>query len=434
MAEESEVSLQTSQVIGDATNKKNLMLLIQLRWVAVIGQIATIAFVDRILLIRLPLIEMSAVVLFLVALNMVSLLRYRQKDRLTKTELLLELLLDVAALTIQIYLSGGASNPFISLYLLQVILGAVLLDSWSTWLLMAITAIAYVVLGFVYRPITMPHAHDGSFFNLHIQGMFICFLLAGCLMVFFTSRVQRNLRTRDTNLAELRQRSVEEDHIVRMGLLASGAAHELGTPLATLSVIVNDWKKNAALTANPEVADEIGEMIGQLDRCKKIVSGILASSGEARAEGTIRTTIGKFMDDTIADWRQHHSPDSFDYVNALKTDQVVISDLAIRQILFNVLDNALEASPTWIGVVVGNRDDNLVISVNDGGAGFRSDILADLGKPYRSTKSRPGAGLGLFLVMNVVRKLGGAVSAKNGQDGGACVTLTIPLSALRYAV
>lgn len=417
--------------VGNVTNRKNLLLLIQLRWIAVIGQVATIAFVHYWLAINLPVVNMVAVVAFLIGLNLVSLLRHNRQDRVTNTELMLELLLDVAALTVQLYLSGGASNPFISLFLLQVILGSILLETWSTWLLVTMTAACFALLGFLYQPIEMPHAHGGDLFGLHIQGMFICFVLVSCLLVLFITRISSNLRDRDARLAELRQHSVEEDHIVRMGLLASGAAHELSTPLSTLSVILNDWQKMPKLTDDQELSQEMAEMVAQLERCKTIVSGILMSSGEARAEGTVHTTLNRFLDEAIEDWRALKQPASFDYTNVVNCDERIASDLALRQVIFNVLDNALEASPNWIGVAAGRKNGDLVISVSDGGAGFRQDLLDDFGKPYRTTKSRTGAGLGLFLVVNVIRKLGGSVAAKNADDGGACVTLTLPLSALK---
>ncbi len=120
----------------------------------------------------------------------------------------------------------------------------------------------------------------------------------------------------------------------------------------------------------------------------------------------------------------------FEYRNLFGEDLAIISDSALKQTLGNVLDNALEASPHWVGLEVSRRDDTLIVSVMDQGAGFPDAMLRDLGRPYQSTKGRPGGGLGLFLVFNVVRTLGGNISAGNRPQGGAVVTLTLPLSAL----
>ncbi|MFC2251746.1 ATP-binding protein [Labrys portucalensis] len=416
--------------IRDTTDQKNLALLIQLRWLAVIGQVITILFVDLALGIPLPLFEMAVVIGFLVALNVVGLVRLRSQGLVGNTELFLELMLDVAALTVQLYLSGGASNPFIYLYLLQVIIGGVLLEAWSTWTLLAATSACFVGLATFNRPLPIPVQSGTDLADLHVQGTFICFVLAAILLVFFVTRINRNLRARDAHLASLRQQSAEEDHIVRMGLLASGAAHELGTPLATLSVILSDWQRMAMFREDEEIAAELTEMRGQLDRCKTIVTGILMSSGEVRGEGTRRTSVISYFNELVEEWRASRSPARLDYNNTFGTDVSIVSDDALKQVVFNIFDNALEASPNWVGIALERRGDRLTLSVTDAGPGFGKDILDQLGKPYNSSKNRPGGGLGLFLVVNVARKLGGTVTAKNLLNGGALVELTLPMATL----
>src|SRR3546814_16895625 len=98
--------------------------------------------------------------------------------------------------------------------------------------------------------------------------------------------------------------AAEEDHIVRMGLLASGAAHELGTPLSTLSVILGDWHHEPAFQSNPQLLEEIEDMQAEVKRCKTIVTGILLSAGEARGESPHVTTVGDFLDELTEDWRK----------------------------------------------------------------------------------------------------------------------------------
>jgi two-component system sensor histidine kinase RegB len=229
----------------------------------------------------------------------------------------------------------------------------------------------------------------------------------------------------------LRERAAEEEHIVRMGLLASGAAHELGTPLSTLSVILGDWRRMSQFNSSPEILQEIDEMQAQVTRCKSIVSGILLSAGEARGESPVETTVRTFLDELIAEWRATRPVNQFRYENRFGADVTIVSDSALKQMICNVLDNALEASPKWIGLEVTHDHDLLTLVITDEGPGFAPDMLAQLGKPYQSTKGRPGAGLGLFLVANVARTLGGSVVAQNRPDGGAMVTLTLPLAALR---
>jgi two-component system sensor histidine kinase RegB len=253
------------------------------------------------------------------------------------------------------------------------------------------------------------------------------------LLVIFLVRINRNLRAGDAQLAHLRQRAAEEEHIVRMGLLASGAAHELGTPLATLAVILGDWRRMPEFAKNPELLDEIGEMQAQLKRCKAIVSGILLSAGEARGESSVKTSIKVFLDQLVGEWRASRTIQSFTYENKIAHDVAVVSDSALKQMIWNVLDNALEASPHWLHLEATLEGDSLTLVVTDKGAGFAPAMLEQFGKPYQSTKGRVGGGLGLFLVVNVARTLGGGVSARNREEGGALVRLNLPLSAIALA-
>lgn len=425
----------TAQVLSrpDAqgvVERKNLLILIQLRWIAVVGQIVTMTVVHLALGVDLPLAPMAAVLGALVALNIASLLRLSKPTPVSNAELFAALVFDVAALTTQLYLSGGATNPFTFLFLLQVTIGAVLLSAWSTWALVGLTGLCFAGLTIVYRPLDLVSHNAAELFTLHIYGTLSCFALDAALLVVFVTRINQNLRERDTRLADLRQQAAEEDHIVRMGLLASGAAHELGTPLSTLSVILGDWRRMPALTADPELAQEIAQMQAEVQRCKTIVTGILLSAGEARGESAGVTTLHTFLDDLVTDWRAARGAPNLRYNNAFGEDLPIVSESALRQVIVNVLDNAFEASPRWVGFSVVRNGDTLILSIRDVGPGFAPDMLTQIGKPYQSSKGRQGGGLGLFLVVNVVRKLGGRVIARNRQTGGAAVTLELPLSAL----
>jgi two-component system sensor histidine kinase RegB len=422
-------SIGASQPTSDTTNRKNMALLIQLRWTAVIGQIATIAFVDFWLGIALPLAAMSAVISALITLNITSMIWVRYRVEIGSRELLLALMLDVVALTIQLYLSGGAANPFTSLYLLQVTLGAVLLDARSSWSLVALSCVSFGWLTISYHPLELPHHMDDPF-SLHVAGMFVGFMLDAVLLVIFVTRINRNLRERDAHLAALRQHAAEQDHIVRMGLLASGAAHELGTPLASLSVILSDWRRMPKLTAESEIADDLAEMEASLQRCKTIVTGILVSAGQARGEGSEPTTITAFLTALVEEWREARSVSCLQFRNSVGTDLTIVSDVTLKQAIFNVLDNALEVSRDWVELAVERDGDTLVLSVSDRGPGFPPEILSQLGRPYQSSKGRPGSGLGLFLVVNVIRKLGGVVTAQNHRKRGATIKLALPLATL----
>ena len=165
----------------------------------------------------------------------------------------------------------------------------------------------------------------------------------------FISRISRNLRARDATLADLRQRAAEEEHIVRMGLLASGAAHELGTPLATLSVILGDWAPHARLRRRPRTAAR------RSARCRPSCSAASPSSAASccrparrAANRRCETTISLPRRPGGGVARDARRCTAFAYENQFGHDMPMVSDSALKQMIDNVLDNALEASPDWV--------------------------------------------------------------------------------------
>lgn len=416
-----------------AAGHKNMLQLIELRWIAVIGQITTIASAILIFHIELPLVHMLQVLACLIAFNVASHLRWHERRPVSNGEMFLAILVDVSSLTVLLYLSGGTTNPFAFLYLLQVIVSAVLLDVLWTWSIVLVTIGCMAGLAIYAQPLALPFDHARGIGSLYVQGLLVCFALNAALLVMFISRISDNVRDKATQLAALRQRAAEEEHIVRMGLLASGAAHELGTPLSTVSVILGDWKRMPAFRDDPELLEELTEMQTQLKRCKAIVSGILLSAGEARGESAERTTISRFLNELAEGWEASRPVRTFIYNNRIGEHLPVASDSALRQTIDNLLDNALEASPDWVYMDAHIDERTLVVTVFDRGPGFAPSMLAHFGKPYHSTKGKPGGGLGLFLAVNVVRKLGGTVTARNrrqDEDGGAEVTIRLPLAAI----
>lgn len=411
-----------------AANLRNMLLLAQLRWLAVVGQLITIAVVRLAMGVDLPLLALLAAPAGLALVNLASLPILRRRAGASDPELFLALLVDVAALTWLLAFSGGITNPFAPLFLLQVVLGAVLLAPVYAWALIGITSLCTAGLSQIYEPLHLPPNYDATFFGLYLQGTLVCFVLVSILLVLFVTRIIRNLKERDAYLADLRQQAAEQAHILRMGLLASGAAHELGTPLASLAVILNDWRRMPAFR-RAELARDISVMQAEVERCKTIVGGILMSAGEARGEAPAATTLSAFLDEVVQAWRARHS-DLQIVLQVSGGEQRVIADSALTQVLTALADNAAEAGARRIDLAATVRDDRIELKVADDGPGIPPQILERLGQPYQSTRPRPGAGLGLFLLVNVLRTLGGEVSAANQPRGGAEVTLSIPVAAL----
>lgn len=428
-------SLSGALAPDSQAGRSNLMQMVQLRWLAVAGQFATIVSVHYTLSIHLPVAEMLSLLLVLLLFNLACFVRTRWVPSVSNAELFAGLLVDVAVLSGQLFYSGGVTNPFVFLYLLQIAVGAVLLPARYIWPMVWLTAACFLALTQWHEPLRLPDLAGLSLPPHYVGGLLICFAINASLLVTFIHRISGNLRQRDARLADLRQRAAEEEHIVRMGLLASGAAHELGTPLSTLSVILGDWARMAPFAGDPELRQEIEEMQVQLQRCKAIVSGILMSAGEMRGEAPALTTLHAFLGDLVEHWRRTRTAGRLEYrPDEDLPDLHIISDVGLKQMIDNILDNAFEAAPGQAMLLRAfAEDDQLVLCVRDRGPGFLPEMLERLGKPYQSSKGRPGGGLGLFLALNVTRSFGGHLQARNlgaEEGGGAEVEIRLPLSAL----
>ncbi len=410
---------------------RNVLLLLQLRWIAVVGQLVTIIAVTQIFGAHLPLAPLLLAPLLLIVINLATASLLRRREEFSQGELLAALLIDVAVLCWQLYHSGGATNPFTFLFLLQIVIGAVILEPRWSWVVAFLACVAILFLTFFYVPLDLAAPHAAHPFHLYRLGGLFCFVLAAVLLVFFVARLDRNRRESDRALSVLRQQAAEEGHIIRMGLLASGAAHELGTPLSSMSVILGDWARLPAIASDAELQADLSDMRIELDRCKKIVSGILMSAGDLRGENPGVTTVRTLFAEIVDDW-QSRMHGELRFIDRFGEDIAIVADLGLRQVIGNVIDNAQEVSPDLVIVEILRENGKLVLTVSDEGPGFSQEMLGRIGQPYASTKGRDGGGLGLFLVVNVLRKLGGRVTVENRELGGATVRLVLPLASVAY--
>jgi len=419
--------------ISQNTNRQNLLQLIWLRLIAIIGQVVTILIVHYFLKISLPLTEMFLVLMFLGIVNFISFYRHKSEKNISDKSLFIELICDVLVLTAQLYLSGGISNPFISLFLLQVIIAAILLKRIYAWLIAVITIFSYISLNFTYRHIHALHNHEaGDLFNMHLHGMLISYIIAAVLLLIFVTKIIKNLKDRDENIYLLKQKSLEEEKVVRMGLLATGAAHELSTPLSTISVILNDWKEmdfvNSQKEFQKELMQDIVTMESQLNRCKKILSDILLSSGKARLEQAEMKLAKEAFDLIIEEWKSTRNPQNLLYNFRGEDAKKIILDDTLIQGFYNIFDNALEESPNLVLIDVVVTKNEINLNVEDCGKGFDKKILQEIGKANITTKNSNG--LGLFLAISSLRRFDGTLQIKNLAEKGAKVEIKIPLKNL----
>ena len=279
-----------------------LRRLVALRGIAVAAQLITLAVVWKILELELEWQPMLLAIAGLVFINLLTWLRLRNNSPVPNPELFAQLGVDVIALTILLYYSGGSTNPFVSLYLLPLVIAAATLPPRYTWGMAVLTTLCYTFLMKFYVPLSMHGqssanssmhdmgnmSHDmgamtqESIFNLHVLGMWLGFVLSAAIIAWFVVQMAQAVRQRDETLARVREEILRNERIVALGTQAAGAAHELGTPLSTMAVVIGELRHDVA-SAQQAYRDNLTILDEQVRNCKRILDKIMANAQDSGA-------------------------------------------------------------------------------------------------------------------------------------------------------
>ncbi len=425
------MNLFTSQ-----TGHHHLRRLVALRGIAIAAQCIALALARTVLDIHLPWPPLYATVAALLALDLFTWLRLRSDRPVSNAELFAQLCADVLALAVLIYFSGGSTNPFISLFLLPLVIAAATLPRGYTWGMAALTTLCYSLLMKYYVP--LPHGvtagmedmqgmqHDMSnmssdnIFNLHVIGMWLGFVLSAGIIAFFVVRMAHAVRERDESLARAREETLRNERIVALGTLAAGAAHEMGTPLSTMAVVIGELGHEASLP--PEWRESLALLDGQVRNCRRILDKMLDDTQNAP-----RQALGQFLAETLEEWRLLRPATECQYLaEECERAELAAFDPALRAALLNLLNNAADASPRQIEVTARCAGQELILTINDHGPGLTPEAAARAGSAFFTT-TRQGRGLGLFLANATLERLGGKVRLFNREGGGATTEVTLPI-------
>jgi two-component system, sensor histidine kinase RegB len=400
-----------------------------LRVFALVSQTVTVLTTHYAMEIRLPLAPMFAVIAALGLFNLAVWLRLQRPWPVTRLEFLGHLLVDVVTLTLLLYFSGGSTNPFVSLFLLPIIIAAISLSSAHAWFMTLFCIGCYSLLMIFFVPLDLPHEHDSAF-NLHILGMWFNFIASALLIAFFIERMAASLRRRDRDLARAREDSLRDEQIIALGSLAAGAAHELGTPLATMAVVTNELQQE--YQGDPELAPSLAVLRDQVTACKTILTRIAASAGTVRPEDVHAMPLHDYLAQIVERWRLMRPGIWVNtrWQNPLPPPQV-LEEPTLSQALLNLFNNAADVSPQEIEIVARWDERVLRLDILDRGAGIDRETARTTGAVEApSAKREPGLGLGLFISNATIERLGGRVSMQPRRGGGTCVHVELPLAAI----
>lgn len=406
-----------------------LRSLATLRWVAVGGQSLVVLLVVHGLglpLLSLPLwLGVAALALF----NAWAWPRSRRLTEASEAEALGHILVDLANLTWMIAWSGGAMNPFASLFLLPLALAAVAMPWRAVCIVLAGCAAGYAVSALCGLPLPHPHGLLGDSFDLHLWGMAVNFAVSGAVVTGFLTRLAQTLREREQELARLREQFARREGIVALATHAAAVAHELNTPLGTLTLMVEDAIADAK-PGSTQQADVL-LMAQLLDECRDRVRQLAQPADDSLAAQP--RLLRSVLDQLVERWQLLRPAIVLDRRDVLPSDLIVSWDAGIGHLLQALLNNAADASQaagsTQVELEMEWNDGLLSGHVRDFGSGPAAGAALLPGRLFQSSKP-DGLGVGLVLSHATVERLGGRLALGSAGSFGASVRFELPLAAL----
>ena len=336
----------------------------------------------------------------------------------------LVLAFDIALLMGLLFCYGGYANPFSMMFLVYVTIAAFVLNASWTWWSFGLSSLGFVALFFYHIPLAgfeMHHHGGGGGFSLHLHGMLIAFLIIGALTSLSLTQMSREVESQGEKINQLQQRKGVEEKFLAIATLAAGAAHELSTPIGTLSLITEDLA--LSLRNDPRFKEDVSLMQSQISRCTTILERM---RGEGNSTSREKNSVVHTQDIVNHILRQFGE----DRV-LVETEQgeILTYPESFKEALSSLIKNGVQASSNGRRVHVNIRFtyDQLIITVADQGQGMDNEALRRIGEPFYTTKSPgDGFGLGVFLVKMFAQRVGGDLSIDSMPGVGTSVTLVIP--------
>jgi two-component system sensor histidine kinase RegB len=405
-----------------------LQWLAPLRWLAVAGQTMATAIAVLLLDLKLPLLQIYAVIAITALSNII--LQFWRIRRVPAWLVPAVLLLDVLLLTALLLCTGGASNPFTALYLVHVAMAVATLTEGRSWLIVAASAACYGLL-IIWRPFgTVPLALSPMVEDI---SRWVALALVSILIAYFVGRMTRSLRRHEQELIDARERAGRNEQLAALTTLAAGAAHELNTPLSTIAVVARELEVlSRNLTLDDSLASDARLIRQEVDRCQFILSRMRVDVLQGEAPKSSPMAAAELVA-ILSDDLKPIAGDSLKIECDRNLREISLPLRAVQQAVNILVDNALDASPPGkvVTLSIGSRDGRVVFEVRDQGSGMSADVIRRAGEPFFTTKPPgEGMGLGLFLARLVAEKLGGSLKLDSQPGRGTRAILELPGAAV----
>ncbi|MBN4055168.1 HAMP domain-containing histidine kinase [bacterium AH-315-K03] len=424
---------QASQFLSVSAANLRRLAIIRVIFLSTIGLALLYIFKETQVALSYP-VHLSILLVFAL-LNVLTFWRVQQAWPVTDLEYFVQLLLDVLVLTALLYVSGGATNPFVSYYLVPLTICAALLPWRYTWIIAGLSLTAYTLMLFFYQPLIdanaqvhnpMSPAHNhNQTVSLHIIGMWFNFALSACLITYFVVIMAKALRQQEHTLAANREEVLRDEQILAVATLAAGTAHELGTPLSTMTVLIDEMEQD--YQHSNALSEDLQLLQRQVSSCRNILHS-LVSTAESHSHGQKSSVnIKHYLQQVITRWQVLRPSATIGLLSTDVEHQQILVDTTLEQAIINLLNNAADACQQNISMSIECKKQEVFIYIRDHGPGITLALAENIGKPFISTKGK-GLGLGLFLSHATIKRFGGHIALYNHPEGGTVAQLTLPLS------
>ena len=402
--------------------KKTVIIL---RWIALIGQLITIYVVHFFVKFDLPLIFCSLTIFFGGVTNIFVQFGIN-KNQLNNTESTILLFYDVIQLAVLLYLTGGVTNPFIVFLIVPAIISSTLLNLSSTFFLSFITSIALLLLTFNFLPLPSDgnlHFHVPDFYILSIP---ISLTIVLIFLSYFGFRFGYEARKRGNALSRLELILAKEQELESIGHQAAAAAHSLGTPLSTITVIAKELKKENV--KSKEFNDDIDTLLEQARKCGAILKKI-SQNKIVEDDYMINVSLQDLLNEISTSFEEISEKKI--NLNLAKTSKKIPIKRSpeITYGIRNFVGNAVKFSKKNINIDLYSENGKTKIEISDDGPGFPDDIYKIIGEPYiaskaKKYKSKSGLGLGTFIGKTLLERKKAEIEFSKSELGGALVEIT----------
>ena len=411
------------------TSKDNIQLdkktLIILRWIAIFGQFATISIVYFILKFEFPFYSCSLIIFFGVLTNILLAFKFK-KNQLNNTISTIFLFYDLMQLAALLYFTGGITNPFSFLLIIPAIVSSAFLSLKSCINLSLITIVILIALTIYHLP--LPHSGEIHFHvpSYYLYAVSISIIIGLIFLTYFGVRFGMESRKRTEALNKLELILAKEHELESIGLQAAAAAHSLGTPLSTITVIAKELDKE--IGNNSKYSKDISLLISQTKRCSDILKNL---SQDQLDEDTFLTDIkiSDLLNEIIRSFVEISDKKILLSDKKNQINPLIEKTLEITYGLRNFIGNAVKYSSTSVQIDIESNEKFTEVIISDDGPGFSEDIKNLLGEPYIRSKnkiisSKSGLGLGTFIGKTLLERMKAKVAfGVNKNTRGAMVTI-----------